>query len=168
MSIIVKDNQREYSPAPEGLHLATCIDAIDRGVQPSQYGDRHVVELRWILEAVDPQTSMPYMVVARYTSSLGSKSRLRAMLESWRTKKFSPAELQGFDLEKLVGCACQVQIVHNISSDGTTWANVQAIVAPPKNTVKPAIPPNYIRMKDRDKPAEINAHGVDVSDAIPF
>ena len=40
-------------------------------------------------------------ISATYTLSLGERSNLRKMLESWRSRAFTPEELQGFDLEKV-------------------------------------------------------------------
>jgi len=42
------------------------------------------------------------MISKRYTMSLGEQSTLRKDLESWRGKKFTPEELQGFDLNACI------------------------------------------------------------------
>jgi hypothetical protein len=154
MPIVVKQLKLEYSVAPEGLHAAVCCDVVDKGVIKGQWGEAHKVEIRWQLEEIDPTTNppRPYMVVAWYTLSLHEKSRLRPMLAAWRGRKFTPEELAGgFDLEKLIGTNCQVQIVHNIREDGGTFASVQAVVPPAKDAVKFRVSPTYVRVQDRDR-----------------
>jgi len=151
MSIIAKKNKREFSPAPEGLHSAVCCDVVDLGMQQSPWGEAHKVEIRWQLEEKDPKSDRPYMVVSRYTLSLHEKSRLRPMLEAWRGRKFNNDELDGFDLEALVGVNCQIQVCHNIKDDGEVFANVQAVVGPERNSVKLRVNPDYIRVQDRDQ-----------------
>ena len=54
----------------------------------------------------------------------------------------------GFDLEKLLGVNCQVQVVQDISEDSRIFANVQAIVPAPRNVPK-LTAQEYVRQKDR-------------------
>ena len=170
MSIIAKNNKGEFTPAPEGLHPAVCCDVVDRGVVESQWGESHQVEVRWQLEDKDPKTNRPFMVQRRYRLSLHEKSSLRPMLEAWRGRKFSQEELEGFDLEKLIGVNCQVQVIHNIKDNGV-YANVQAVVPAPKNGTKLRVDSDYIRVCERDKRAEMESdpHGYQAQDAdVPF
>lgn len=152
MAIIARKPESNFSPAPEGLHQAVCVDVIDLGMVESPWGSKHQIELRWQLDSDDPKSSPPraYMVTRRYTLSLHEKAALRLHLESWRGKRFTSDELAGFDVEVLVGINCQLQVVHNVKDDGGVWAAVQAIVPLGKNT--PRIEPrDYKRMKDRER-----------------
>ena len=172
MPYIVKDSKKDYTPAPEGLHQAVCVDVVDLGIVKSQYGDQPKIEIRWVLDDLDPKTEKPYMVVSRFTPSLHEKSRLRPLLEAWRGRRFSVEELKGFDIEKLLGANCQIQIVHNITNDGQTYANVQAVVPIAKNSAKLAIPADYIRVSEREHRAELEKHpdgnGKTEDEYIPF
>lgn len=149
MSIVAKSNKSDFTPAPEGLWPACCCDVVDLGMVTSQWGESHQIQLRWQLEDSDPKSAKPYMVVMRARLSLHEKSKLRPMLEAWRGKKFTQEELEGFDLEKLLGANCQIQVIHNIQSGGAVYANVQAIV-PPARGAKKLVPRDYIRVQDRD------------------
>jgi hypothetical protein len=163
MAYIIKDNKKDYTPAPEGLHQAVCIDVVELGLVTTQYkGEpytRRCSEIRWVIEAVDPKTGKQHMLLRRFTESLSTKGHLRPFLESWRGKKFTSEELNGFDIDKLVGANCQIQVIHNLASDGTTYANVQAVVPIHKNAARMAAPSDYIRVKDRDKEYSSNGHG---------
>jgi hypothetical protein len=166
MSIIAKKKKIEYTPAPEGLHPAVCCDVVDLGLQPTPWGEKEKVEIRWQIEEVNPDNdNKPFDVRKRFTLSLHEKANLRSTLETWRGQKFSDEELEGFDLEKLVGVNCQVQIIHNIKDDNT-YANVQAVVPAAKGAVKLRVR-DYVRQIDRDDRKrlageEYQAHSSDV------
>jgi hypothetical protein len=177
MSYIVKDNKKEYTPAPEGLHQAVCIDVVDLGIQKTFYGDKVQIEIRWVIEEIDPKTNKPHMLLKRFTPSLHKKANLRSTLEAWRGKKFTDEELKGFDIEKLLGANCQVQVIHNIAGEGEVYANVQAVVPIAKNAARLEIPSDYIRVAEREKRDEFErnpdgtAHGTNgraTDDYVPF
>lgn len=148
MAIIAKKPDSSFDPCPEGLHQAVCVDVIDHGLQATPWGDKHKVEIRWQAELVNARTDRRFELRKRYTNSLHEKANLRKDLETWRGRKFTDAELKGFDLEKLLGVNCQLQVIHNLSEDGTIYDNVQAIV--PHNPKLPKISSlDYLRQKDR-------------------
>lgn len=165
MPIIARDNRSEFQPAPEGLHQAVCVDVVDQGLVTGQYGTKHKIQLRWQLDCEDEEGRRP-LVVKSYTLSLNEKAILRHHLEAWRGRPFTPEELEGFDLEKLIGANCQIQIVHNIGKNGGTWANVQAVVGLGKGMVKMQ-PQDYTRVCDRDD-AQQGAQRHGEEDDVPF
>jgi hypothetical protein len=150
VSIIVSYTKGDYTPAPEGLHQAVCIDVVDLGIKATQWGDKHKVQIRWALEERDPKTDRAFLVTSQYTMSLHKKAQLRQQLEAWRGRKFTEEELKGFDLEKLIGVNCQLQVVHNLGDEGSVFANVQAVVPLGKGMAKLPIPEGYVRVADRD------------------
>ena len=148
MSIIAKRPESTFQPCPEGLHHAVCVDVVDLGVLTTTFGDKHKVRVIWQIEDENVETRRRFEARKQYNLSLHEKSALRKDLEAWRGRKFTDSELRGFDLEKLIGINCQIQVVHDISEDSTIYANVQAIVPAPKNGAKLA-PQDYTRQKDR-------------------
>ena len=148
MAILAKRPDSHYTPAPEGLHHAVCVDVVDLGVLTTNWGDKHKVRFVWQIEEENADTHRRFEARKSYTLSLHEKAALRKDLESWRSRKFTEAELGGFDLEQVLGANCQIQIVHDIGEDATIWANVQAVVPAPKNVPKLA-PDQYTRVKDR-------------------
>lgn len=127
MAIMAKAGSNgNFKPCPAGLHQAVCVDVIDRGVLPGQFGEKHKVDVRWQVEQ-GMEDGKPYMIQQRYTLSLNEKATLRHHLESWRGKPLSDQELAGFDLEKLIGANCQIVVIHRPGDQGKVWANVQTI-----------------------------------------
>ena len=173
MSITVRSPEKVLTPAPEGLHQACCCDVVDLGLAQTPWGEKHQVELRWQLEQVNPDTGKPFELRKRYTASLGEKAKLRQHLETWRGKKFTAQELTGFDLERLIGVNCQLQVVHDLGDDGRVWANVQAIVPISAKLPKIAVSNDYVRQQDRaasrsTAAPESDGNGTSVDETVPF
>lgn len=146
MPIIARDERKPLTPAPAGLHNAVCVDVVDLGMVDSPWGERPQVEIRWQLETINPDTDKPYLVVRRFTLSLSEKSNLRPFLEGWLGRELTDEEAQsGFDLENLLGLPALLQVIHQTSSKGQTFAFVKTAL-PGTKTLEPR---DYIRKKDR-------------------
>jgi hypothetical protein len=158
MAIYVRKKDGEYAVAPEGLWSAVCVDVFDLGLQETQWGQQPKIEISWQLEERDPVSKRRYLISQRYTPSLHEKSRLRPMLEAWRGRKFTKDEEREFDIEKLLGANCQLQLIHNIKDEGRIYANVQAVVPQAKGTTR-LQPEEYVRRIDREKNYESNPNG---------
>lgn len=152
MPIIVKGEK--FDPAPDGMHPAVCVDVVDMGVIESTYSGKtkqqHKVRLVWEIAATRDDGSQ-YLVQKRYTASLHEKAALYKDLKSWRGRAFTPEELRGFDVEKLLHVPCTLMLVHE-EREGTVYANISAIGRAEKgNELKPS--GKYVRVKDRDQGA---------------
>jgi hypothetical protein len=167
MPIIAKKPESSFTPAPEGLHHAVCVDVIDLGVLQTNWGDKHKVRIVWQIEEQHPETQQRFTVRKQYNLSLHEKATLRKDLESWRSRKFTDEELRGFDLEKLLGVNCQVQVVQDINEEGSIYSNVQTVVPPPKNVPRLASLA-YVRLKDRPTERGNGPTAKDDLDDIPF
>ena len=174
MAIFVKAGG-DFKPAPAGAHAATCVDVIDHGMLTVTYlgktRTQHKITIAWQID-VAMENNKPYLIRRKYTASLHEKSSLRRDLESWRGKPFSAAELEAFDLESLIGVGCLLNVIHNDSLSGSTYANVVGIMRLPRTMAAPQVR-DYVRVKDR--PAAQTEQAIDneneygVSDAdIPF
>jgi len=153
MALTAKDKGggRDFKPVPQGLHTAICYAVFDLGTHYNERfnNDRHEVVVVWEMpnqrieiEKEGQRLDLPRAISKRYTLSLHIKANLRQELESWRGKKFTKKELEGFNLENLLGVNCQLNVIHNDSSDGQkTYANVSAVVPPPSGIkLKPENP----------------------------
>lgn len=166
MSLIARCQRSTYTPAPEGLHNACCVDVVDLGIVQGTYGPKHKVRLVWQLDLVDEDRGRRFDVARVYTLSLHERAALRKDLESWRGRKFTDLELDGFDLERLISVPAQVQVTHDLGDDGTLYANVSTVIPPAKGAPK-LVPQDYVRAKDRQPNGVIVTKEVD-DDPIPF
>jgi hypothetical protein len=152
MGVTVKKPDRsDFIPAPAGLHRSVCVDVVDMGlVDTGKFGVQDVVRLVWQTEATGADGKR-YTIHKRYNKTLGAKANLRRYLVSWRGLDFNPEELKGFDLDKLLGVNCQLNVVHNqkeIDGDLVTFANVNSIVPAPQGSDR-LQPLDYEREQDR-------------------
>lgn len=134
MSLIAKNSGGgDFELAPEGSFIARCYRIIDLGTQDTEYNGERRRQQKVILtfELLDPNALMkdgrPFSVSKRYTNSLNEKSQLRKDLQAWRGKRFTDEELEGFDLTKVIGAYCHVQIVH--TEGANPYANIDAIMS---------------------------------------
>jgi hypothetical protein len=126
VSLILKRNG-DFNPAPEGLHRAVCVDVIDLGVRDSQWGPKHQIVLVWEIDALRDDGA-PHQVRAIFSASLHEKSKLYGVLKSWRGRAFTPQELAGFDMEKVIGAPCRVVISHTVGKDGCIYPAVVSVM----------------------------------------
>lgn len=140
-----------YPPAPTGAHAAVCVDVVDMGMLKVAWGGKekqqHKVRIIWQIDE-DRDDGKPFQVSKRYTLSLHEKAALRKDLESWRGRSFTTEELEGFDLETLLGIPVLLNIIHN-TKDGNTYANIASLMRLPR-TMQAPVQRDYIRVCDRE------------------
>lgn len=152
MAIIATDSGGgDFKLATPGNHPAVCTMVADLGkqrVQSQMFGDsvKHQVYIRWELtdepfEWEDRNTgeqNKGFMSIGKtYTLSLHENATLRAVLESWRGRPFTEEERKGFDIAKLAGAPCLVNVAHETGHDGKTRAKVSAVTPLLKGMERP-------------------------------
>ena len=133
----ISDNGSGDFEQPEpGSYGATCYRIIDLGTQHGEYQgvpySRRQVLISWELEQFMAD-GKPFVVSGWYTASLSEKAKLRALLESWRGVPFTKEELKGFDIEKVIGASC----ILNLMKTDKGKIRVSSVIKPPKGTVPP-------------------------------
>ena len=166
MTLIARRPSRTYAQAPEGLFAAVAVDVQNLGLIAGAYGAKHKVRLVWQLDQA-AEDGRRYEVARVYTLSLHERATLRKDLESWRGREFTERELDGFDLEKLLGVNAQIQVVQKLGDDGTIYANVATVIPPAKGVAK-LQPIDFVRLKDRGvRPTNGATREVEL-DEVPF
>lgn len=150
MAVYAKDNSKEFPIAPPGTHIAVCVDVVDKGNVETPWGPKPKCVLIWEIDEHCEEYEGRFQVNKQYTISLHEKANLTQDLESWRGKAFSQEEKKGFDLERLIGVPCLLNVVHNTTDAGKTYANVKAIMPLPKDTKAFAASAGYVRVMDRE------------------
>lgn len=81
----------------------------------------------------------PLVIDQEYTLSMYDKSNLRKMLESWRGKGFTEKEAECFDITKLIGVPCLLNIIHKPSkTSDRVYEQISSVTSLPKGTAVPA------------------------------
>lgn len=142
-----------FKRVPAGVYIGRCYSLIDLGTQLSsgQYGEKmqHKLRIGWelfgededgkpLVVEVDGQ-DMPLTISKSYTVSLHEKASLRKELAAWRGKDFSDDEAKAFDVSKLVGAYCMVNVTTS-ETNGKTYSNVAGLTPLPAalKNAKPA------------------------------
>lgn len=138
-------SQRELIPA--GNYAARCYQMIEIGtVTEFVMGKQQIlkkVRIGWELPTElkvfkEENGEQPLVISKEYTLSLHEKSNLRKDLKSWRGKDFTEEEAKLFDITKLLGVACMLNIIHTQSKDGTkTYEQIAGITSVPKGMKVP-------------------------------
>lgn len=158
---------KTFTPAPAGVHQAVCVDVVDLGILDVTWQGvskkKHLINVAWQITE-DRDDGKPYLVFKRYTLSLHEKANLSKDLESWRGKKFTDDERAGFDVERLIGVNCLLNVTHNHVGD-RTFANVVSIM-PLAKGMPQITARDYVRKVDREADAKASAHDAGSAAAI--
>jgi len=155
-----------FKRVPQGVFIGRCYSLIDLGTQHTsgQYGDKfqHKLKIGWELfgeeENGTPLTvdvdgvMMPLTISKTYTVSLHEKAGLRRDLSAWRGKDFTDDEAKAFDVSKLIGAYCMINVTES-TTNNKTYSNVAGITPLP-GALKNAKPePVHANVKfDLDEP----------------
>ncbi len=163
--MIVKRSGGNFIPAPSGTWAAVCVDIVDLGMVPGFEGKtQHKIKIVWQIEE-SRDDGKPHQVSKRYTPSLHEKASLRKDLESWRGRPFTVQELDGFDLENLLGIAALINVIHE-PKNGKTYDNVTSIMRLPKGMEAPTAR-DYVRKCERPNQKEPSPPTYDSETYVP-
>lgn len=160
MSIIATTSGQTRELIPAGNYVARCYKMIQIGTTPEAINGEskqlHKVRIGWEFphdtkvfnEEKGPQ---PIVFDEEYTVSLSDKSNLRKMLASWRGKDFTPEEAKAFDITKLIGVPCMVNIIHVQSKRDASkvYSKIGSVSSVPKGmTVPPQVNKTFVLSYD--------------------
>jgi hypothetical protein len=148
-----------FTPHPEtdGPIKAVLVDITELKKRITQYGEKEEFRLVFETEAYDDENDRRYCIWSRgYTQSLNEKAAIRKDLKKLMGRDLTPAELDEFDLEALIGHGVKLIIQHE-HKDDRTYDNISFMAPDKDKALKPS--GKYIRQRDRDadgatKPAE--------------
>ena len=141
MAIIAENKPVETVLIPAGNHIARCYAMVEIGTVREDKGpymgkELHKVRIGWETphECHDFGKGLqPFSIHKEFTLSMFEKATLRKYLESWRGKPFTEEEAEKFDITKLLGKPCMLNIIHVKSkSSGRIYADISSIATLPK------------------------------------
>lgn len=137
---------RELIPA--GNYIARCYQMIEIGtVTESFQGESKTmkkVRIGWELPTEtrvfnEEKGEQPFVISQEYTLSMNEKANLRKMLASWRGKDFTEEEAKSFDITKLLGVPCMLNVIHRPGKTDITkmYQSISSVSAMPKGMKAP-------------------------------
>lgn len=147
MSILATNSYVQRELIPSGNYIARCYQMIEIGtVQEIIMGQPKTlkkVRIGWELPEEtrvfsSEKGEQPFVISQEYTLSMNDKANLRKMLASWRGKDFSDKEAEAFDITKLLGVPCMLNVIHKPSKDGQKiYENIGSVSPLPKSVKCP-------------------------------
>lgn len=145
MPIIAENKGGDFVLIPAGNHIARCYAMIEIGTVKEESGiyagkESHKVRITWETphECHDFGKGLqPFSISKEFTLSMHEKATLRKMLESWRGRSFTEEEAKRFDITKLLGVPCMINVIHKTSGKGSTYPDISSIATLPKGLEAP-------------------------------
>lgn len=149
MAIVATNNSQPREIIPGGNYVARCFQMIQIGtIEEEIMGEKktlHKVIINFELptelkEFKDGEGEKPYAISKEFTLSLHEKASLRKFLAGWRSKDFTEEEAKSFDITRLLGVPCLLNVIHKTSKAGSVYAEISNASPVPKGmTVPPQI-----------------------------
>lgn len=124
MAIKSKSSGEQRELIPAGMYQGRAYQMLEIGTNVETInGDTKrlcKVRIGWELPEEtrvfdEAKGAEPIVISKEYTLSMNEKANLRKDLESWRGKKWTDAEANDFDITKLIGAPCLLNITHKPS-----------------------------------------------------
>jgi hypothetical protein len=154
-----------FKPVPPGMHLARCYRIVDLGTQESTYKGvtkklkKIMMQFEVHSEDLDgtplvTDKGEPMSISKNFTASLGENANLRKDLENWRSRSFTAAELEGFQLKNILGAWAMLSVVREVGNDGNEYTNIASINPVSSQIKKASLPPahNELEIFDLENP----------------
>lgn len=142
MSITATNTAPKRELIPAGNYIARCYQMIHIGTIEEDFaGEKKLlnkVRIGWELPTElkvfnKEKGEQPCVISKTYTLSLNEKANLRKMLASWRGVDFTEEQAKSFDVTKLLGVPCMLNLIHKPSKDGSVmYEEIGSISAMPK------------------------------------
>ena len=160
MALIAKESGGggEFTPVPQGMHLARCYRIIDLGTQETTYlgAVKHLPKVMLQFEvhgedesgnAIVTAKGEPMSISKNFTLSLAEKATLRKDLQTWRGREFTADELRGFELKNVLGAWAMVSVIKAMGNNGKEYTNIAAIMSVPQAVKKAGMPQHHNELK---------------------
>lgn len=158
MAINATNNAIQRELIPAGNYIARCYQMIEIGtiteVIMGQSKQLKKVRIGWELPEEtrvfsQEKGEQPFVISQEFTLSLHEKSNLRKVLASWRGKDFTEEEAKSFDVTKLLGIPCMLNVIHKPSKTDPTriYEQIGSISPLPKSIQCPSQVNSTIRLE---------------------
>ena len=131
MSIIAKESGTPRELIPAGNVQAVCYGVVELGHRDGMYGVKHEAVVLFEIPSLryedEDGKDLPRGINNFYGISLHEKSNMGKDLASWRGKAFTEQEKAGFDITKLIGANCLLNIAHVPKADKSMRDKIASI-----------------------------------------
>lgn len=184
MSTIIENKSKDFVAHPEGQFIAIARDTYlktrpnpfkgqqrdrndpSKGIDERDEITELVIEFLTDHEVEIDGKKMPGYVRYTATASVAENSNLRKFVQGW-FPGLKEENFKRFDADALVGKGAYITVSHNVDKKGNVWANVKVAMQPPKGSVLPPIPSDFVRKEERDRMEKEVVQVKEVANALP-
>ena len=139
MAFVIKDSGGgDFEGHPAGVFASRCIRIVDLGTQDETFEGKPKKQRKVIFffETSEMMTQgelagKPFIMNREFSVSLGEKATLRKCLESWRGRKFTQVELDGFDIVNVINKPLMLNIVAYTKGNKKEGVKIDAMMPLP-------------------------------------
>jgi hypothetical protein len=147
-----KGSDKQFDPHEEGTFRGVCVDVTPLKKRETKFGMKEEFCLVFETDAEPREDGRRQCIWSRgFTPFLSEKANLRKFLRQWFGADLTPAQLEDFETEDLIGKSAQLVII-NEHVDDKVYANIAACTPCKKDALKPS--GKFIRAKDREEKGE--------------
>lgn len=149
MSLIAKDNAKNFAPLEQGTHVARICGIVHIGTITDNIKGEDVTRNRIGIAFEVPgqlrDDGKPYIINQDFTLSMNKQGNLLPFIESMLGKKLEKEQSKEFHVFTLIGTPAMINVIHSIpNADGNVYANIKSVSPLPKGMECPeAITPPY-------------------------
>jgi hypothetical protein len=116
---------------PPGNVQGVCYGVIELGHREGRFGIKHEAVVLFEIPSLryedEDKIDRPKGINKFYNITLHQDSNMGKDLTSWRGKAFTEQEKEGFDITKLIGANCLLNIAHKQKADGSMKDEIASI-----------------------------------------
>ncbi len=145
--VVARNQGGDFTPHPEGQHVAICVDVIALGDRVREFGGhKKVVNSMAIVFYAGQERdidgkSEPWTISQEFNVSMDERANLRKFLEAWRGKSYTNEEADaGVPVHKLCGVPALIQVEHRTSQRGRAYGVIASATKLPEQMQEHATP----------------------------
>lgn len=140
---------KAFDPVPAGSHVARLYQIVHIGTIKTSWQGKETMtdKVRLTFELCNEtkvfkegEEARPFSISREFSFYMSRKANLRQFVEGMIGTMLDEDEAATFDLEKLLGQECLLNVVHTVSkANGQTYADIKTASPLPKGMTAPAI-----------------------------
>ena len=154
MAIIAKEPEGNFEQIETGTYQAVCAEVIDLGMREQKSFSesdpstvlKHKITIVWELNE-QKSDGKKFVFSKEYSLTLHEKATLRKDLDAWRGIAFTAEQLQGFDVENVIGANCMITISAYDRKGIGDGRKITAVSKTMKGLAKIELSTDYLRPK---------------------
>jgi hypothetical protein len=133
---------------PQGTSLGVLIEIVDLGTHENRFKTdgslRREARLTFRVFPEGTDDDGEFAVSKTITPSIDPRSNFRPWVETLLGRPLTKKETKGFDVQRLLGSACSLEIEHGMSERGRVFGKIVSLSSAPQGTEVPDVREDFV------------------------